>query len=186
MFRFSIFLLCAFTLACSKESTQQKVQFTVPVPHFERTNLSGEVFFIGPEIDSVKAAIVADCDCCASELAFINDSSFIFIGRCLEGDTYVKGNYLTFGEHLILRTAGKTVVSEHTLSVSDIEIPTSYETHKDKIAYINYRISELKGKQFITYSTDDYTEYGIRTDESIRIFLKEFEDEKVLKEFLGK
>lgn len=186
MFRFSIFLLCLFALACSKESNRQKGKFTFPVLHLEGTDLSGEVFFIGPEIDSVKADIVADCDCCASDLAFINDSSFIFIARCLEGDTYVKGNYLTFGELLFLKTAGKTVVSEHTLSVSDIEIPTSYETHKDKIAYINYRISELKGKQFITYSTDTYTEYGIRTDESIRIFLKEFEDEKVLKEFLGK
>lgn len=183
MNRFLTFLLCAFLLACSKPS-DKKTEVSFPSPQFERTDLSGEVFFIGPDIDSVHAEIVADCDCCASDLAFINDSSFIFIARCLEGDIYVKGNYLVFGEHLILKTAGETVTSEHTLSISDIEIPTTYEAQKDKIAYISYRISELKGKQFITYSTDDYTEYGIRTNESLRVFLKEFEDEKVLREFL--
>lgn len=185
MIRFLIFLLCVFSLGCSKQP-DKKTEISLPVPSFEKTDLSGEVFFIGPEIDSVKAEIVADCDCCASDLAFINDSSFIFIARCLEGDIFVKGTYLTFGEHLILRTSGKVVESEHIISVSDIEIPTTYEAHKDKIAYINYRISELKGKQFITYSKDDYTEYGIQTDESLRVFLKEFEDEKVLRDFLEK
>ncbi len=185
MIRVLILLLGVFSLGCSKPSGK-KTEVSFPVPAFERADLSGEVFFIGPEIDSVKAEIVADCDCCASDLAFINDSSFIFISRCLEGDIYVKGTYLTFGEQLILRTSGKIVESEHILSISDIEIPTTYEAHEDKIAYINYRISELKGKQFITYSKDDYTEYGIRTDESLRVFLKEFEDETVLREFIQK
>ncbi|MNU80502.1 hypothetical protein D3C71_701350 [compost metagenome] len=144
------------------------------------------MFFIGPEIDSTQPKIVADCDCCASDLAFINDSSFIYIARCLEGDIYVKGNYLTFGKHLILRTNGEVVESDHMLSISDIEIPTTYQAHKDKIAYLDYQVSELKGKQFITHSKDEYLEYGIRTNESIRVFLKEFEDEKVLKDFLEK
>ncbi|MNJ84864.1 hypothetical protein D3C87_23260 [compost metagenome] len=186
MFRFFVFILGAFTISCSGSSSKQKVMVPISPIQFETVDLSGEVFFIGPEIDSLHAEVVAECDCCASDLAFINDSSFIFIVRCLEGDTYVKGNYLTFGDQLILRTNGEVVVSENTLSYSDIEIPTSYKASKDKVTYISYTLSTWKGKQFITYSKDDYIEYGIRTDESMRVFLKQFEDEKVLRDFLEK
>lgn len=184
MFRLLVFILGAFTISCSGSSSKQKETISIPPIQFETTDLSGEVFFIGPEVDSINARIVADCDCCASDLAFINDSSFIFILRCLGGDTYIKGDYLTFGDQLILRTDGEVVSSEVEFSLSDIEIPMKYETSKDQMIYISYTLSKWKGKQFITYSKDDNVEYGIRTNESMRVFLKEFEDEKILKSFL--
>lgn len=183
MLRSLIFLLCAFTLACSKESAQQKVKIAIPVVHFEQTDLSGKVFFIGPEIDSVNARIVADCDCCASDLAFVDSTSFIYIERCLGGDVYVKGHYLTLGSLLFLRTDKDYVSSEDSM-VPDTISYTTYELGYSKPNYVSYVLSELKGEQFITYSKDDYTEYGIATDISITHFLKEFKDEKVLKDFL--
>lgn len=185
MLRFLIFLLCTFTLACSKESTHRKVKATFPVLQFERTDLSGKVFFIGPEIDSVNAEIVAACDCCASDLAFTDSTSFIYIERCLGGDVYVKGQYLTLGNLLFLRTDKEYVSSENFMAPDTISY-TTYELGYLKPNYIRYMLSDLKGKQFITYSKDDYTEYGIATNISIAHFLKEFEDEKILKDFSEK
>lgn len=179
-------ILLALHTGCAK-SAKQEPHFQLPLPQINpaSADMSGKVFFIGPEIDSVKADIVAACDCCASDLAFIDSTSFIYIERCLGGDVYVKGHYLAFGNTLLLQTDKEYVSSEDSMP-PDTVFQTTYELgYSKKNNYINYTLSELKGRRFVTYSREDYTEYGIETDDSIPHFLKEFRGEKILEEFLS-
>lgn len=176
--------ICGISLvACSKGNSLTVPKITADFVKDYTKNLNGSVFFIGPELDSVNVEIVADCDCCASNLAFMNDTSFVYVERCLGGDVYVKGNYLVFGSLLMLHT-GNDIVSSEDNYVSEIESVPIYEVIRQEEAYHVYTISNWKGKQVITYSKDDYSEYGISTRISINRFLEEFRKEKILREFL--
>lgn len=185
-------LVCVFfglvTLLTGCSGTaKKKMTFPLPFPAIrpESPDMSGKVFFIGPKIDSVKAEIEAGCDCCASDLAFVDSTSFIYIERCLGGDVYVKGEYLSFGNILLLRTDKEYVSSEDSMP-PDTVFQTTYEMgYSKKNNYIGYTLSELKGKRFITYSSEDYTEYGMETAISTAHFLKEFQGEKTLEQFLA-
>lgn len=144
-------------------------------------DLSGTLFFIGPELDSIHAQIIAECDCCASDLAFLSDSSFIYVERCLEGDGFVKGSYLAFDNYVFLRIDENTVSS----SFGILDPETTYTETKQKESYIVYTLQDLKGKQLLHYTNGSYQEFGLRSDRSIDDFLEEFRDEKVLRKFLA-
>lgn len=144
-------------------------------------------FLIGPDIDSVNAQVVAECDCCASELALLNDTSFIYTALCLGGDSYVKGNYVFFGNLLILHTDEDVISEEYEYAAAPDggDTPIHYEVIKQERKFHIYQLSALKGKPFITYtSKDDYKEYGTPVKGSMNDFLGEFRKEKVLKRFL--
>lgn len=178
-------IICGISLtACNKGKPLPVPEITVPFANDHSIDLSGSVFFIGPELDSVNMEIIAACDCCASDLAFLNDSSFVYIERCMGGDVYVKGNYLIFGNILILHTDNKIVSSEYEMS-PDIELAEKYEIIQQKRTYHAYLISNLKGKEVISFAKDDFAEYGMPAQISISSFLEEFRKEKVLREFLS-
>ncbi|MNY24253.1 hypothetical protein D3C86_1579570 [compost metagenome] len=183
---FSLFLGSVFLIvACSP-----KKELTVPglVPEFlaeSNNEFSGKLFFIGPDLDSVNASVVAECDCCASDLAFINDSVFLYVELCLGGDVYIKGKYRTFGNLLILQTDEEILSSEYEYAeTSGVDFPTRYEIIKQKTTYHAYVISDLKGKQLITYRKNDLEEYGMVTSGSITHLLDEIRQEKPLREYL--
>lgn len=169
--------------SCSKE--RSSLQFVTPeFMTNDQDKLSNSIFFIGPELDSAKAEIIADCDCCASHLAFVDDSSFIYEVFCLGGDSYIKGDYVLFGDMLIIRTNKEIVDEEYEVGSMEEDFPITYEVVQQEPRYLSYKVSVLKGKQVIVYSKDDYTEYGIRDSGSVKKFLEELRKEKVLREYL--
>jgi hypothetical protein len=183
--KFIAVFICGISLvACNKGKPLSLPEITAPFANDNSIDLSGSVFFIGPELDSVNMEIIAACDCCASDLAFPNDSSFVYVERCMGGDVYVKGNYLIFGNVLILHTDNEIVSSEHEMS-PDSELAAKYEVVHQKGTYHAYLISNLKGKEVISYTKDDFAEYGMPTQVSVSSFLEEFRKEKVLREFLS-
>lgn len=177
-----LFLIGMFFISCSKKPSLRIPELSTDFLKGNPTKLTSDFFFIGPELDSVNVDIVAECDCCASDLAFLNDSSFVYLSLCLGGDSYVKGNYLVFGNLLILHTDEEVVTSEDPML--NIDSPTTYKINKQERDYHGYTISNLKGKQVITYSKDDYTEYGMATHSSLNRFLEQFRKDKILRRFL--
>ncbi len=171
--------------ACSKEAVS--VRNIIPVfSPIDNSGLSNSTFFIGPELDSTDADVIADCDCCASNLAFVNDSSFLYEVLCLGGNSYIKGRYVLSGALLILETGKELVSEEYEVGTMSGDSPSTYELTVQEPRYLSYKVSELKGEQIIVHSKDDYTEYGIRDSDSALEYLRELRKEKVLREYLEK
>lgn len=144
-------------------------------------DLSGAVFFIGPEIDPKQQEIIAECDCCASDLAFLDDSSFIYVERCLGGDTYVKGSYLAFNDHVFLHIDGNTVSSEEDM----MNEKTTYTAIKQEESFVTYEILNATGKMLLRYKDGEYSEFGLKSKRiTLDGFLDEFRSEKTLRAFM--
>lgn len=182
----SFLILSILLLAACAQKKDLNIPVLVPELLAERnTEFSGKFFFMGPELDSVHAEVVADCDCCASDLAFIDDSTFLYVELCLGGDVYIKGKYQVFGNLLILQTDEEVLSSEYEYAdTSGVDFPTRYEVVRQKSNYLGYTISDLKGKQLITYRNEDYEEYGMPIAGSVKNLLDEIRKEKVLRHYL--
>ena len=181
---FYFFFTVIFLTACNSGKPLSIAKIKIDFIDAHKTDLSETVFFIGPELDSTAVDIIADCDCCASNLAFVNDSSFIYIELCMGGNSYIKGSYILFGDLLILQTNKEILSEEYEVGSMEEDLPTNYEIIQQDPVYLGYRVSELKGKQVITYTKDDYAEYGMLDSGSVDWFLKEWSKEKAIKTYL--
>ena len=54
-------------------------------------NFFGKLYVVGPSIFENKVEL--GCDCCSSNIYFVDKIRFIEIAYCLDGDTYLKGIY---------------------------------------------------------------------------------------------
>lgn len=154
-----LFILIVALASCQAESSSSNPDFTPTILSKDAIDLSNKLFFMGPEIDTLKMDIRADCDCCASNLAFVNDSIFVFESLCLEGDDYLKGTYFKFKNTIFLKF--------HPITVSAIHYPgedkeTTWEIVSDSVSYSVLQFSTLKSEWVISasyYGTD--TDYGM-------------------------
>ncbi len=89
-FNFSFLILgSVFLTSCQnqQEITQSKEK------QKRNFSLGGKIFVIGPSIDTANARAYGECDCCMSQVAFLNDSIFISINECMFNNGYYKGRY---------------------------------------------------------------------------------------------
>lgn len=158
---FKFLLLPAIVLSlvsCMEKKPADLSFFADAMKSQEDNSLSGKLFFVGPMIDSSKAEIQAPCDCCASNLAFINDSVFLYQFLCLEGDDYQKGIYEKAGNLVIFRFKGSRIKSTRDLGTDNAE---TFEKQKAEVFFSSMEVSELKSKTVLTYSFGDLHEYGM-------------------------
>lgn len=74
-------------------------------------DFAGQVYTLADvELDS-DCEVQAECDCCASDLAFMTANTFALVVRCLSGDTYYTGTYEVTSSEIIL-TYKQFAVSE--------------------------------------------------------------------------
>lgn len=152
-----LFPLIMALFSCQTESSSNYHDFTPVLLGKDTIDLSNKLFFIGPQIDTLKMDIRADC--CASNLAFVNDSIFVFESFCLEGDDYFKGSYFKFRNLIFLKF--------HPIIVSAIHYPgedkeTTWEKVSDSVSYSLLEFSTLKSEWVISasyYGTD--SDYGM-------------------------
>nr|WP_294861227.1 hypothetical protein [uncultured Fluviicola sp.] len=179
------FLLAITFISCTKGKLLKVPQISTDFIQENTVELESDFFLIGPSIDSVNTELRVGCDCCASDLIFANDSSFLYIELCLGGDVYIKGDYLVFGDLLILHTDKEIVSSDSPIDTPGVDLPTTYELIQQEPIYLTYRISNLKGTQVITYSKGKYREYGMPVySGSTNHFFRELRKEKVLRNYL--
>ncbi len=56
-------------------------------------SMAGKLYLFAPELDSTKLVATGACDCCSANILFLDDSSFLYIGYCEAGSSYVLGKY---------------------------------------------------------------------------------------------
>jgi hypothetical protein len=157
----ALFSVSLLLFSCA-EREQQRV--SMPFPEFlaqPNKDLSGTCFFLGPGLDSSNMEILAPCDCCGSNLAFVDDSLFIYESLCLEEDIYSKGNYLRVGNLLILEAQSPSVSHVH---YPGPEAEESWETTTHKTNYVALNLSELNTQTVISMKYEEGTDYGLETE----------------------
>lgn len=121
-------------------------------------DLSGQVFLIAEQFNDDKCEVVADCDCCGTELFFVSDKKFVFVSRCLSGDSYLSGTYALKMNKLTL-TFGKKYLAE---VVDDDYNVTQYKTKLTKVYKVEFDVKQCAQKTRLTHPATADWKNGIR------------------------
>ncbi|MFC4231849.1 hypothetical protein ACFOW1_08100 [Parasediminibacterium paludis] len=117
MNKYLLIIFCSWISACSLFETNA----TIKNPKnklaiiTQKRDLSNKAMSIGPYFNTSKCEIEIECDCCASDLLFIDDKRFVYIAYCLESDSYLKGVYEANDTSITLHFDGKQIIKEHNL-----------------------------------------------------------------------
>jgi hypothetical protein len=56
-------------------------------------SLAGQVYFFAPELDTTTCEATGGCDCCSSDILFLDNTSFITISYCESDEQIFRGTY---------------------------------------------------------------------------------------------
>lgn len=110
---------------------------------------TGQVYIVAEYFSDDKCEAYAECDCCSSDLYFLPGDKFCFVSKCISGDTFYRGTFITKANKLIL-TFDKKFVTELTDEEYNI---IGFETKEDKIDTIEFNISKCGPKLRLTNPT---------------------------------
>jgi hypothetical protein len=115
MYKYLLIIFCFCAISCSffeantaTENTQNK-----PTIITQKLDLSNQSMSIGPYFNTTKCEIEIECDCCASDLLFIDDKRFVNIAYCVESDSYLTGIYEANDTTITLHFDGKEIIQEY-------------------------------------------------------------------------
>ena len=136
---------------------------------------TGQVFMLTEYFLDDKCEVIAECDCCSTDLFFLTDKEFGMVNRCLYNDSYYRGTYsvkstgltLTFKQKVVneiineetnkIKNEPKTVEIkpyQFTISKCDTKIRLQHTTIKDfkngsrySVTREKELIKELKGTE---------------------------------------
>ncbi len=99
----------------------------------------GKLYFLAPELDSAKCQAIGACDCCAGNLLFLTDTTFVAADYCMYDDCYYKGTYVVIGNEILFQS--------DSLRVDKV---TNEETERDTIKFDStpFSIQTSKYKTF--------------------------------------
>ena len=112
-------------------------------------SLSGQVFILSESFIDDKCEVIADCDCCGTDLFFLSSTRFGFVSRCLSGDSYFTGTYTLKTNRLILNFNKKYVIE----IVDEEYNVTNYKTEQIAIDKIEFEIQKCGQNLRLTHST---------------------------------
>lgn len=116
--------------------------------------MENNVIFFAPTIDTTNCEIIAECDCCAWEIAFINKTEFIEVSYCMDEISVSKGTYQVDNKKINLSYNGFHINKLHDekkearYKNKDTAIYTWSTT---KIKPFNNTLSKMKCKNKKTY-----------------------------------
>lgn len=90
----------------------------IPVLSWGQT-FSRQVYILSDHFLQEKCEVLVSCDCCSSELIFLNKKKFTLVDRCLGHDTYLTGRY----------TVQKSIL---TLKFQPIVIDNTYDAKNNQ------------------------------------------------------
>jgi hypothetical protein len=64
--------------------------------------LAGQVYLFAPELDTTTCTVSGACDCCLSNVLFLNDTEFIVVNYCGADDYVSQGTYRADGSTVYL------------------------------------------------------------------------------------
>ena len=121
---------------------------------------SGEVFLISELFDNQICSGIAQCDCCGTDLFFLDESQFAMISRCLFNDSYFSGTYQMLNDNLILNFTGKSVVELINESTNEV----NYKTDTLEIKPIEFAVGWCREKILLQNPQLNGLKYGTPYD----------------------
>jgi hypothetical protein len=190
MYKYLLIILCFCVSACglfetnaAKENTQKKEIIIA-----QKLDLSNQSMSIGPYFNTTKCEIEIECDCCASDLLFIDEKRFVYIAYCLESDSYLKGIYEASDTAITLHFDGKEIIKEHRLGDDEdsLELAKPDFTLKDT-TYKPTTLTTSKnqcGKLVYYKLGKENPEYGVFSKEvSVKDAIKTMKKEQIWQRF---
>jgi hypothetical protein len=146
--------------------------------------LMGKVYLFGIDFDENKCDVLAQCDCCAFHLSFIDESQFISTTYCMGDEGYRKGKYKLIDDTLTLIFDNKHVKKEYNW---DVEIDTTgSETQEHFIETSNLppltqKISVFycQDKLFLKNESNDGVYFGQVDKTTVREMRKNMENDDI-------
>ena len=112
-------------------------------------DFTGQVFIVAEEFLEEECRVVAECDCCATELFFLPGTKFGFVSRCLSGDTYFTGTYSLASSRLVLK-----FMSVYVDEIVDDDYKViKYETRQQNMDAIEFEIKQCGQRIRLTHPT---------------------------------
>jgi len=99
-----LFIGFAFALVlCSCNSkTEEKPPVSIEKKVESTITLSGSSYFFAPLFDAEKCEGIAECDCCSSNILFLDDKHFIAMYPCESDESIFRGTYRVSKDKVIL------------------------------------------------------------------------------------
>lgn len=190
MNKYLLLILCCCNLGCSvfeANTATENIQ-NKPAIMTQKLDLSNQFMEIGPSLNSSNCEITRECDCCASDLLFIDDKRFVYIAYCLESDSYLKGIYEANDTTIMLHFDGKEIIKEHNLDENQdsLELAKPDFTLKDTInESTTLMVSKYPcGKIFYYKIGKENSEYGVFGKEvSVKDATETMKKEQIWKRF---
>jgi hypothetical protein len=111
-------------------------------------SLAGKLYFFAPELDSTKLEATGACDCCSSNMLFLDDSSFLYISYCEGSTSYTRGKYTSDHQKLTVALDSITVdkyYPEENDSTGTLSINPVYHTSIQQPDNQTFKKQEYKG-----------------------------------------
>jgi hypothetical protein len=122
---------------------------------------TGHVYMVAEDFLDEKCEAFAECDCCSSDIFFLSNKRFCFISRCISGDSYFTGTYLSRSNKLKL-TFDKKYVDE--LTDNDYNV-IKLETKTKNTEAIEFNITTCGKKLRLTHPTTGEWKNGSRYEQ---------------------
>lgn len=162
-----IIVLTVFIACKSKADSMRNDQVT----------LNGQIFHLGPTLDSLKVESFAEGDCSSTDVAFINDSQFVARINCLHNNSYFKGHYMASGDTIRLISDPLIIlaeVDESSLNDGMNKINLRKDTTTDMVFF--WTKTFLKNKQYYITNMDSLS-YATKRFQKVDEFMKDLKNE---------
>lgn len=110
-----LFLLLFLTFYSCKQDNEKVVTPAIKKEDSKPVigSLIGKAYFFGPAFDKKSCTVIAECDCCSSNILFLNERDFIAISYCEAEQEFLKGHYQIIGESVVLNYNSLSVDKEY-------------------------------------------------------------------------
>jgi len=125
--------------------------------------LTKKIFKLGP--DKMDCKIYGECDCCTSDLYFLDDKKFALVDYCTFEEVLTTGDYKIMNGKLILTFKQLSVI--HGQDATDDNSKPYTKKDKADIKPIQFTFEQCdNGEQMLRNSDFNSYKYGLRTDKS--------------------
>lgn len=161
---FAGFALGLVLCACNSKQEEKPVISTETAKESEIT-LAGSNYFFAPQFDAEKCEGIAECDCCSSNVLFLDNTRFITICPCESDESVYKGTYKVLNDKVVLNYDTLEVQSVYDWE-ADIDTTGTVKPSYDIVVSSRDAVTETLdikkcgGKLYFTTAIDAETFYG--------------------------
>lgn len=180
-----VFSLLLFVFCTKKENQKTSSKISKEEPKFENT-FKNHLYVVAPHLDDF-GNLELGCDCCLSEVYFVDSERFIYVYYCLDGDDFLIGDYSVNKDGLVLTFKGERLSLEYNTyeviedTTNTIENTIKYKLDKiedGKTIWTSFKRSKL-------YKTSD-KEFTEESDSLKSRFFEKVNNDKEILKFLRK